>query len=88
MVTFYLKNDAMGVIELGLTGSLLPFVIVFLLCGGTFEGLGFKIETNELVDTTIKIKKEFYSNEEDKLLEKIVKILEETNPESPILKEL
>lgn len=73
-------------IKIGLNGWLLPVVLTLLMCGGSFEGLGFKIETVGLVDTAIKIKQEFFSN--DKSLELIHETIKESNPESPILKDL
>ncbi|MEZ9881980.1 hypothetical protein [Vibrio sp. 10N.261.51.E5] len=73
-------------IKIGFNGWILPVTLTLLICGGSFEGLGVKIETDGLVDTAIKIKQEFFSDKDS--LELIHEIIKESNPESPILKDI
>ncbi|MGY6352263.1 hypothetical protein ACXITX_20045 [Vibrio parahaemolyticus] len=68
--------------KIGLNGYILPLMLTIIICGGSFEGLGFKIETNGLVDTTLKIRKELSQPHTDK---EIIEMIKKANPDSPIL---
>lgn len=87
-------------LKLGLYGYFIPLMLIVGICGGKFEVTsdGIKLETPGVVDTFIKLRKEFYThpdfidsdNRYDHRLEYqyIYKKAKEKSPDHPIAKEL